>query len=341
MNLDPRKVSVVIPAYNQPGYLRRALQSTIEQTHRPLEIIISDDASPTPLEPVVREFAREPIDQLSIKFFSQPQNLGVMDNFLFALRQATGRYLVPFAHDNRFIDRKFLAEAVDIMQPRPDCHLCFANAVFENSSREMLSAPERLAAGDSWVVMPGDEFIRKYRRGGLDWSQAVVIDHALASSLKAYEDPFMINRALAQRLGVAEDNVYAYLFLLSAVGSVAFSRKLVCEIGTPAESYSRSNPTWNRTKKRVKFLIFFNLYLADIKGPHAAAVTKMALKQAIEYVDDICDFKIAAYYRYHPVFLMLVILSVLRRPWIELRYFIKRMIGRNPITGKAFKKMKR
>jgi hypothetical protein len=128
---------------------------------------------------------------------------------------------------------------------------------------------------------------------------------------------------------------------LSAVGSVAFSPKLVCEIGTPAESYSRSDPTWNRTKKKVKFIIFFNLYRAELKGPHAAAVTKMAFKQAIDYVDFICDFKIAAYYHYHPMFLLLVMLSVLRRPWIELSYLIKRRLGRNPITGKVFKKVRR
>ncbi len=341
MNLDPSKVSLVIPAYNQPEYLRRALQSAIEQTHRPLEIIVSDDGSPTPLEPVVKEFTEQPSDQLSIRFFHQPINLGVMDNFLFTVRKATGKYLMPFAHDNRFIDRSFLAEAVDLMQSRPGCHLCFANAVFENSSREMLSAPERLAASGGWVVIPGDEFIRNYRRGGLDWSQAVVVDHAMASSLKAYEGPFMVNRTLAQRLRIAEDNVYAYLFLLSAVGSVAFSPKLVCEIGTPAESYSRSDPTWNRTKKKVKFIIFFNLYRAELKGPHAAAVTKMAFKQAIDYVDFICDFKIAAYYHYHPMFLLLVMLSVLRRPWIELSYLIKRRLGRNPITGKVFKKVRR
>ncbi len=341
LNLDPRKVSLIIPAYNQPGYLRQALQSALAQTHRPLEIIVSDDDSPHPLEPVVREFKEQPGGELNIRFFRQPANLGVMDNFLFALRQATGRYLMPFAHDNRFIDRRFLSEAVDLMESQPDCHLCFANAVFEHSSREMLSAPERLSAGDGWVVIPGDEFIRKYRRGGLDWSQAVVVDHAMASSLNAYENPFMVNRTLARSLGVAEDNAYAYLFVLSAVGSVGFSRKLVCEIGTPAESYSRSDPTWNRTKKKLKFIIFFNLYRADLKGPHAAAVKQMAFKQAFDYVDYILDPKIAAYYRYHPLFLLLAMVCVARRPWIGLRAFIKKTLGRNPLTGRAFKKVQR
>ena len=48
MPLKENLVSIVIPAYNQPDYLRRALQSAVEQLYRPLEVIVSDDCSPTP-----------------------------------------------------------------------------------------------------------------------------------------------------------------------------------------------------------------------------------------------------------------------------------------------------
>ena len=53
MRLHANMVSVVIPAFNQPAYLRRALQSVVEQLHRPLEVIVADDCSPILLEPVV------------------------------------------------------------------------------------------------------------------------------------------------------------------------------------------------------------------------------------------------------------------------------------------------
>ena len=155
MRLQKKLVSIVIPAYNQPEYLRRALQSAVEQLYRPLEVIVSDDCSPTPLEAVVREFTSAENDRFQLRFYRQACNLGVMDNFRFTVDQACGKFLVPFAHDNRFIDRSFIAEAVRVMETQPACYLCLANSVFENSDRKMLEIPGSLRTQDGWSVLGG------------------------------------------------------------------------------------------------------------------------------------------------------------------------------------------
>lgn len=38
-------VSVLIPAYNRPRYLREALQCALDQTYKNIEIIICDDST--------------------------------------------------------------------------------------------------------------------------------------------------------------------------------------------------------------------------------------------------------------------------------------------------------
>jgi glycosyltransferase involved in cell wall biosynthesis len=339
MLLQENLVSIIIPAFNQPDYLRRALQSAVEQFYRPLEVIVSDDCSPTPLEAVVREFASAENEQFQLRFYRQPRNLGVMGNFRFTVSQARGKFLAPFAHDNRFIDRSFVAEAVQVMQTHPACHLCLANSVFENSDRQMLEIPGSFGTPNGWTVLGGAEFIRLYRRGGLDWTQAIVVDHEMALSLGAYDEPFMVSAALARRLNSGEDNCCSYIFILSAVGSVSLNPRCVYAIGTPPESYSRSDPKWVQTKKKVKFVVFYNLYRANLKGPNVTEVKRMAFNQAMEYVDHICDVRVARYYHYNPRVLFLMGLGLLKRPWIRLRYFFKRTVGRNPITGKPFKKM--
>ena len=131
-------VSVIIPAYNNPEYTRKTLKSIVEQQYRPIEVIISDDASPISLEMLVKEFEKFQNNRFKIRYYRQPSNLGMMDNFTFAVRQATGKYLVPMAHDNWLIDKSFISEAAKIMEANPNCYLSIGNAVYENTNLEML-----------------------------------------------------------------------------------------------------------------------------------------------------------------------------------------------------------
>ena len=101
MGLIENMVSVVIPAYNQPTYLRGALKSVWEQTYRPIEVIVADDCSPSSLEPVIGDFTGMEDEHFKIRYFRHAQNLGVIENFHSGVAQAKGKYLVPLPHDNR------------------------------------------------------------------------------------------------------------------------------------------------------------------------------------------------------------------------------------------------
>jgi len=53
---DALSVSVVIPAYRASGTICRAIDSVLDQTHQPLEILVIDDESPDDLAPVLRRY---------------------------------------------------------------------------------------------------------------------------------------------------------------------------------------------------------------------------------------------------------------------------------------------
>ena len=53
----PNLVSVVIPCYKGERYLAQAIESCLRQTHRELEVIVVDDASPTPDAAIAERFA--------------------------------------------------------------------------------------------------------------------------------------------------------------------------------------------------------------------------------------------------------------------------------------------
>jgi glycosyltransferase involved in cell wall biosynthesis len=312
-------VSVVIPAYNNPEYTRKTINSIVDQHYRPLEVVLSDDNSPNSLELLVSEFDNFQDAHFRIRYIRQSSNLGMCDNFNFSVNQATGKYLIPMPHDNWFTDKNFISEAVEIMETNSECHMCVANAVYENTNKEMLNLSTFSDSKNGWHILRGDKFIRKWRKGGLGWTQAFVIDNRIAHSLGAFDEPFFVSGYLAKKLNLADDNVFAFVFVLSSIGFVALTGKVVCEVGTPGNSYSRSDVKWKKTRSKVKFIVFYNIYKSNLEGRYAQEVQKMARKQAYQFVGKIFSLKIIRYYNYSFEIILLMGLSIIKKYFKKIR----------------------
>lgn len=297
-------VSMVIFAYNRPDYVRKLLQSIVEQSYRPIEVILTDDCSPNSLEPVAQEFQLLANKDLAIRFFRHTTNLGVMGNFTFAHRQAIGKYLVPFPHDNWLTDHDFLAEAVALMESEPECYLGIANGVPEHSGQNMLTLPAYLDAADRWVVMDGGTFVRLYDKppalGGMGWTQVHIVNTDKVRALGAFEEPYLVSQDLGKKLGIPQDNLFAYLHVLSAAGRVGVTGKVVCVVGTPSSSYSKSKE-WRKTQDKTRFVVWFNLYKSHLDGPYVEAVkldARWHIKKYILRGRITPDLKIIRHYGY-------------------------------------------
>ena len=85
-------VSIGIATYNRPDFLRKALESVVNQTYVNLEILISEDCTPCEqTKAILREYAaRDP----RIRCFHQDKNMGPPGNLRFVLEQATGEYFM-------------------------------------------------------------------------------------------------------------------------------------------------------------------------------------------------------------------------------------------------------
>jgi glycosyltransferase involved in cell wall biosynthesis len=92
------RVTVGIPCYNRPAGLKRTLEAVLAQTHRNLEVIVSDNCSPNP---EVGDLARAAASaDPRVRYVRQPQNIGPHANFRFLLEQATGEMFMWAADDD-------------------------------------------------------------------------------------------------------------------------------------------------------------------------------------------------------------------------------------------------
>lgn len=87
---DPPLVSIVISTYNGEKYLREQLESVVNQTFFPLEIILVDDKSQDSTPQIIKEYSqRYPF----IRAFYNEENLGYVKNFEKGARLSKGQYV--------------------------------------------------------------------------------------------------------------------------------------------------------------------------------------------------------------------------------------------------------
>lgn len=109
-------VSVVVPSYNAAKTLRACLSAAFDQTYRPIEVIVVDDASTDDTARIAAEFPCRLIRQPANRGVSAARNLGAAraaGQILFFLDSDVG--LVPDA----------VANAVALLRADPGCGLVF------------------------------------------------------------------------------------------------------------------------------------------------------------------------------------------------------------------------
>jgi glycosyltransferase involved in cell wall biosynthesis len=94
-------VSVVFVSYKQERYVKEALLGALNQDLPAYELIIADDASPDGTVAVIESvLAANPRPHVSIRLIKHEKNLGLVNNFNFALAEATGDIFVMMAGDD-------------------------------------------------------------------------------------------------------------------------------------------------------------------------------------------------------------------------------------------------
>jgi hypothetical protein len=82
-------VSIGLPVRNGEHRVANVIRSVLAQDHENLELVISDNASTDGTEEICRELAR---DDPRIAYHRQRENIGLLNNFIAAIRLANGTY---------------------------------------------------------------------------------------------------------------------------------------------------------------------------------------------------------------------------------------------------------
>lgn len=129
-------VSVIIPVYNTEKYVRRAVESILEQTYRDVEIILVDDGSNDNSQSVCRAIEES---NKRVKYFLQPHN-GVSAARNKGIKEAQGKYLFFCDSDDAW--KENLLEEVVAEFENANCDM--VRFGFESKNEEVITAGEML-----------------------------------------------------------------------------------------------------------------------------------------------------------------------------------------------------
>ena len=126
MNVKTPTVSVCMITYNHEAYIKEAIESVLTQdVDCGLELIIANDCSTDATHSVILNLIQTHPKGHSIKYVNHKKNVGMIPNFIGALKRCTGEYIAFCEGDDYWTDSLKLKKQVDFLRNHLDYGICF------------------------------------------------------------------------------------------------------------------------------------------------------------------------------------------------------------------------
>ncbi len=118
---DNSTISIIIPVYKVEKYIRKCLDSVINQTYKNLQIIIVDDGSPDKCGEICNEYAKRD-DRIQV---IHKKNGGISDARNVGIRAATGKY-IGFVDSDDYISSDMFEDMYNLIESQK-ADVCITN----------------------------------------------------------------------------------------------------------------------------------------------------------------------------------------------------------------------
>ena len=137
MSTAPR-LTVGLPVYNGEKYIAESLEALLGQSFTDFELIISDNASTDSTGDICRRYEKQ---DSRVRYFRQPQNIGLAPNHNFVAEQARGE-LFKWASNDDLYARDLLERCIDALDKYPDVVLAHSWTAKVDDSGAVIKAFE-------------------------------------------------------------------------------------------------------------------------------------------------------------------------------------------------------
>ncbi|MBR2743798.1 MAG: glycosyltransferase family 2 protein [Clostridia bacterium] len=149
---NEKTIDIVMATYNGEKYIRKQLDSILNQTYTNFRLLISDDASTDDTVNIIQEYQEK---DMRIKLFIQPSNVGVKKNFEFLLRKVESNLYALADQDDIWLPEKLEKCVIKMQEDNSDL-------VF--SDLKLINEDDNIISGSFWNTKKFDKKIKKDKR---------------------------------------------------------------------------------------------------------------------------------------------------------------------------------
>lgn len=182
------KVTVIIPCFNRESYIRETIDSVLNQTYEPIEIIVIDDGSTDGSRDVLESYK----DKIILLEHPGRVNRGQSAAINLGLDQSSGEYIAILDSDDLFLKDKIKIQ-VEFLDNNLDIGLVYSNGYYIDEHGNQIakmyysdpienSDPERVLM-DCYFLVPNNSLVRRsvyHQVGGFDEDLRAAQDHDMA-----------------------------------------------------------------------------------------------------------------------------------------------------------------
>jgi len=117
-------VSIIIATYNRERYIKKALESALNQTYKNFEIIVIDDSENEETEKIIKLLNRK-----EIKYIKNEVRLGFVKSLNKSIGIAKGKYIARLDDDDSWCDTKKLEKQIKFLEENPGYVLVGGGAI--------------------------------------------------------------------------------------------------------------------------------------------------------------------------------------------------------------------
>lgn len=287
------KVSVIVPVYNTEKYLRRCLDSLVNQTLEDVEIIIINDCSPDNSKKIIEEYYKK--YKSKIKVFENKENKRIGYNRNLGIEKATGEY-ISFIDSDDWVKENILEKMYNkAKKDKLDLVICNYTKMLEEKDGSVKEIPNdyKIPEYENTTLEKTPELLMTVNMSPWNklYKKSLLEDNNIVFAEKSkYEDMIVVIKSLAKakKIGFIKDELNYYL-VRSKSETTCMDEKVfdILKMTDISVYYLRKQTYYKKIKEYAEAYVVRNLFRYTIQQRYQKDrnIRNKFIDEVFEYLD--------------------------------------------------------